>query len=103
MYELKSSCGSTYNGETKKKIISRPIEHQQESIKGNWSSFGATESTQECCGRFEWLRPQNLSIKNRCYKIENKEELLEIDMVETRFGKYKVLSRDNENFFKTNA
>ena len=37
------SCGLLYNVETKKKIISRSIEHQQESIKGNWSSSGATE------------------------------------------------------------
>ena len=35
VYELKCLCGSVYNGETKKKIISRSIEHQQESIKGN--------------------------------------------------------------------
>ena len=35
VYELKCSCGSVHNGETKKKIISRSIEHQQESIKGN--------------------------------------------------------------------
>ena len=27
VYELKFSCGSVYNGETKKKIISRSIEH----------------------------------------------------------------------------
>ena len=33
--ELKCSWGSVYNGETKKKINSRSIEHQQESIKGN--------------------------------------------------------------------
>ena len=35
VYELKCSCRSVYNGETKKKIISRSIEHQQESLKGN--------------------------------------------------------------------
>ena len=35
VYELKCSCGSVYNGETKKKVITRSIEHQQESIKGN--------------------------------------------------------------------
>ena len=43
VYELKCSWGSVYNGETKKKINSRSIEHQQESIKGNWTSSGATE------------------------------------------------------------
>ena len=35
VYELKCLCGLLYNGETKKKIISRSTEHQQESIKGN--------------------------------------------------------------------
>ena len=33
VYKLKYSCGSVYNGEAKKKIISRSTEHQQESIK----------------------------------------------------------------------
>ena len=38
VYKLKCSCGSVYNGEAAKKIISRSIEHQQESMKRNWSS-----------------------------------------------------------------
>ena len=83
VYELKCSCGSVYNGETKKKIISRSIEHQQESIKGNWSSSGATEHTKECHGHFDW-------------------ESLEIDMAVVRYGQDKVLNRDNGNFVKTN-
>ena len=48
VYQLKCSCRSVYNDETKKKIISRSIEHQQVSIRGNWSSSGATEYTKEC-------------------------------------------------------
>ena len=63
VYELKCSCGSVYNGETKKKIISRSIEHQQESIKGNWSSSGATEHTKERHGHFDWLHPKTLHEK----------------------------------------
>ena len=47
VYELKCSCGSVYNGETKKKVITRSIEHQQESIKDNWTSSGGTEHTKE--------------------------------------------------------
>ena len=47
VYELKYSCGSVYNDERKKKIISRSIEYQQESIKVNWSSSGATKHTKE--------------------------------------------------------
>ena len=75
----------------KKKIISRSIEHQQESIKGNWSSSGATEHTKECRGHFDWLHPKTLSMKNRYY-----------DMEIVRYGQDKVLNanRDNENFVK---
>ena len=45
VYELKCLCWLAFNGETKKKTISRSVEHQQESIKGNWSSSIATEHT----------------------------------------------------------
>ena len=51
-YELICSC--VYNGETKKKIISRSIEYQQKSIKGNCSSSGTTEHTKEWHGHFDW-------------------------------------------------
>ena len=102
VYELKCSCGSVYNGETKKKIISRSIEHQQESIKGNWSSSGATEHTKECHGHFDWLHPKTLSMKNRYYDRKVRESL-EIDMAVVRYGQDKVLNRDNGNFVKTNA
>ena len=53
VYELKCSCGSVYNGETKKKIINRSIEHQQESIKGSRSSSGATEHKKQFHGYFD--------------------------------------------------
>ena len=67
VYKLKSWCGSVYNGEAKKKLISRSIEHQQDTIKGSWSSSGATEHTKECHGHFDWLHPKTLSMKNRYY------------------------------------
>ena len=34
-------------------ILKRCTEHQQDSIKGNWESSGATEHTQECHGQFK--------------------------------------------------
>ena len=102
MYELKCSCGSVYIGKTKKKIISRSIEHQQESIKDNWSSSGATEHTKECHGHLDWLHPKTFSMKNRYYHRKDKESL-EIDMVVVRYGEDKVLNRDNGNFVKTNT
>ena len=102
VYKLKCSCGSVYNGETKKKVITRSIEHQQESIKGNWTSSGATEHTKECHGCFDWLHPKTLSIKNRYYDRKVRESL-EIDMAVVKYGQEKVLNRDNGNFVKTNA
>ena len=102
MYELKRSCGPVYNGELKKKIISRSIEHQQESMKSNWPSSGATEHTKECHGHFDWLHPKTLFMKNRYYDRKVRESF-EIDMAVVRYGQDKVLNRDNGNFVKTNA
>ena len=89
MYQLKCSCGSVYNVETKKKIISRSIEHQPESIKGNWTSSGATEHAKECHGYFDWLHPKTLSMKNKYYDRKVRE-LLEIDMAVVRYEHEKV-------------
>ena len=101
-YELKCSCRSVYKSETKKKIISRSIEHQQESIKGNWSSSGATERTKKCRGHFGWLHPKTISMKNRYYDRKVWESL-EIYMAVVKCGQDKVLNRGNGNFVRTNA
>ena len=102
VYELKCSCGLVYNGETKKKVITRSIEHQQESIKCNWTSSGATEHTKDCYGYLDWLHPKTLSIKNRYYDKKVRESL-ETDMAVVKYRKEKMLNRDNGNFVKTNA
>ena len=46
-----------------------------------------------------WLHPKTLSIKNRYYDRKVRQSL-EIDMAVVRYGKDKVLNRDNENFVK---
>ena len=102
MHELKWSCWSVYNGETKKKILSRSTEHQQESTKGNWSSSGATEHTKECHGYLDWLQPRTLSMNNMYYDRKVRESL-EIDMAVVRYGRDKVLNWDNGIFVKRNA
>ena len=39
VYELKCTCNSAYFGETKRKILTRTIEHQQDSFKGKMGQF----------------------------------------------------------------
>ena len=50
VYQLDCSCNGRYIGESKKKVLTRCIEHQQDSIKGNCESSSATEHTKECHG-----------------------------------------------------
>ena len=38
IYKLNCSCDAEYIGETKKKEITRTIEHQQDRKKGKWKS-----------------------------------------------------------------
>ena len=102
MHELKCSCGSVYGSETKKKLISRSIEQQQGSIRGNWSSSGATKHTKERQDPLDWLHSKTLSIKYRHYDRKVRESF-EIDLALVRYEQDKVLNRDNENFVKTNA
>ena len=58
VYTLNCSCNAESLGETKKKVITRTIEHQQDSIKGKWESSGATEHCLKCHGQFNWLHPK---------------------------------------------
>ena len=45
VYRLDCSCNSRYIGESRKEVLTRCIEHQQDNIKGNWESSGDTEHT----------------------------------------------------------
>ena len=48
VYQLDFTYNPLYIGETKKKVITRTIEHQQDSFNGKWESSGATEHCLEC-------------------------------------------------------
>ena len=39
-YQLDCTCNALYIGETKKKVITRTIEHRQDSFNGKWESSG---------------------------------------------------------------
>ena len=80
---------SVCHDKTKKKIINRSIEPQQ-------------EHTKKCHGHCDWLQCKTLSIKNSYYDRKASESL-EIDMAAVSYGQDKVLNRDNRNTVTTNT
>ena len=101
VYELKYTCNSAYFGETKKKILTRTIEHEQDSCNRKWDNSGATEHTLTCHQQFNWVHPKSIATKNDYRKREILEAL------EIKKAKYneriKVLNRDEGNLVKTDT
>ena len=73
VYELKCTCNSTYFGETKKKILTRTIEHQQNSFKGKCDNSGATEHSLICHGQINWIHPKTIARENDYRKRKYKK------------------------------
>ena len=59
-YQLDCTCSVLHIDETKKKVITRTIEHEQDSFNGKWESSGAIEHCLECHGQFNWINPKTL-------------------------------------------
>ena len=101
VYTLNCICNAKYIGETKKKVITRTIEHQQDSIKGMWESSGATEHCLECLGQFNWLHPKTLSWEPR-YK--GRKIWVSREIIRSKCNSSKSnINRDDGNFVKTNG
>ena len=105
VYKLTCSCGAIYIGETKKKVLTRTIEHQQDSIKGNWESSGATEHCKSCHGQFNWLHPDTLSVvpNFRERKIREALEINRARTLEEIKSCFTVINRDNGNLASSNV
>ena len=101
VYALNCSCNAEYIGETKKKVMTRTIEHQQDGMKGKWESPGATEQCLKCHGQINWLHPKTLSREAR-YKNRKIRESLEIKRSKCDSSKLNI-NCDDGNFVKTNT
>ena len=101
VYELQCSCQLRYLGETKKKILSRVIEHQQHSLKRIWESSGATEHTLECHGNFKWFYSKTIARETNCRQIKIRETLETIKA--TLDEKMKLLNSDEGNLASRNT
>ena len=92
VYQLDSTYNALYNDKTKKKVITRTIEHQQDSFNGKWESAGATQHCLECHGQFNWINPPKLC-QLKCSNTDEKKESLEIKKAKTN-KRRKVLNRN---------
>ena len=101
VYTLNCSCNTEHIGETKNKVMTRTIEHQQDSIKGKWENSGATEHCLKCHGLFSWLHPKTLSREARCQSIKIRESL-EIKRSKCDSSRSNI-NRDDGNPVKTNT
>ena len=92
VYQLDCTCNALYIDENKKKVITRTIEHQQDSFNGNWKSSGATEHCLECHEQFNWINPKTLSTEQQYHRRKIRESL-EIKKVKNEQKKKSFESR----------
>ena len=101
VYQLDCTCNALYIGETKKKVITRTIEHQQDSFNGKWESSGATEHCLECHGQFNWINLKTLSTEQQYHRWKIWEPL-EVKKAKAN-KRRKVLNGNEGNLVKTNT
>ena len=68
-------CNSAYFVQTKKKMLTKTIEHQQDSFKGKRDKSGATEHTLTCHRHFNWIHPKTTARENDYRKRKIREAL----------------------------
>ena len=61
VYQLDCTCHALCIGETKKRVITGTIEHQQDSFNGDCESSGPTEHYLKCHGQFNWINPKTVN------------------------------------------
>ena len=99
------SYNGRYIGESKKNVLTRCIEHQQDSIKGNWESSGATEHTKQCHEQFNWVHPRTIAVVSNMYKRKVREafEINRLKTLNETDKTFKMLNRDNGDYVTTNS
>ena len=105
MYQSDCSCNGRYIGESKKKVLTRCVEYQQDSIKANWESSGATEHTKECHGQFSWIHARTIAILSIMYerKLCEALQITRLKTLNETDKTFKILNRDNGDYVTTNS
>ena len=79
--EVVNVVGGGFIGETRKRVLTRSIEHQEDSMAGKWEASGATEHSKECHGWFNWLHPKTLAKLSNIHerKIRESSEIYNLE------------------------
>ena len=77
-------------------VLTRSIEHQEDSMTGKWEASGATKHSKDCHGWFNWMHPRTLAKLSNIHERKVRESL-EINKLEAKaeYNKsIKMLNRD---------
>ena len=91
-------------GETKRRVLTRLIEHQEDTMTGKWEALGTTEHSKDCHEQFDWPHPKTLAKLSNIHEGKIRESL-EINNIETKaeYNKsIKLLNRDQGNIVNKN-
>ena len=86
-------------------MLTRSIEHQEDSTAGKWKALGAIEHYKDCHGRFNWLHPKTLVKLSNIHERKIRKSL-EMKNLETKAEYYKsakVLNEDRGNIVDMNS
>ena len=105
VYQLDCSSIGKHIGESKKRVLTRCIELQQDSMSGKWEPSGATEHTKEYHEQFNWLHPKTVRISPYMYerKIREALEINKLRTINEKDKTFTVLNRDNGDYVTTNS
>ena len=86
-------------------MLTRSTEHQEDNVVAKWKASDATEHSEDCHGRFNWLHPKTLTKLSNIHESKIRESL-EINNLEKKVEydkSIKVLNRDTGNIVNTNS
>ena len=105
IYQLDCLCNGKYIDESKWRVLTRCIEHQQDNMSEKWESSGAIEHTKECHGQFHWLHPKTVRIPPYMYerKIREALEINKLRTINEKDKTFTVLNRNNGDYVTANS
>ena len=102
VYKVKCTCGSTYIGETKKRVATRLTEHQKDLSHKRWKASGLAEHAETCSAGIKWSEAETLCVEPD-YRKRKIREALEIQRFQCGPRYDSGMNRDEGNIVKSTS